>query len=246
MRRILYDTTNQHWERSHALFATTPITNHNGDIPRETFMVTMWNLTGRLHHQASNRWGRWVSQEFTGRASRKFVVISAYQVVQQSTTGPITVAQQQQSLSAKLDDPLGDPRAAFRRDLWDNLEQYQRKHFEILLVGDFNEKIGSDPGGISKITTELGTFKPMMATQHSAKPPALCIYEVHDAWTMHWPQYSTQNPYITPGMSRSMLAYIRIIVGIFSTSIHRPYLDQIRMTWRHFQIAFFNHGRYTK
>jgi hypothetical protein len=52
-------------------------------------------------------------------------------------------------------DQLTDPRKAFRRDLGDFIRGQRIQGKEILLIGDFNERIGEDPRGISRLAAQF-------------------------------------------------------------------------------------------
>jgi hypothetical protein len=114
-----------------------------------------------------------VCQEFQGQADRKVVIISAYQPVVNMSTSPgkITVIAQQKSLIIKENAAVTHPRAAFRNDLSSCLKQYQSKDVAILLVGDCNEALGSDPDGMTQIVGKHGLID-LMASRHPTPPPA--------------------------------------------------------------------------
>jgi hypothetical protein len=135
-------------------------------------IMTVNSLTGRLCKQEKDKWGRWTSQVYQGQSGRKVAIISAYQPIYTGEqVGKITVAAQHISLLIQSGDTVLNPRVAFRRDLAEWLKDYQTKGYEILLTGDFNEPLGNDPEGMSKIA---GDFKLMdlMASRHSSQPPA--------------------------------------------------------------------------
>jgi hypothetical protein len=123
--------------------------------------------------QVRDKWGRWVCQEFQGRADRKVVIISAYQPVVNTSTlpGKITVIAQQKSLLIKENAAAIHPRTAFRNDLSTCLKQYQSKEVAILLVGDFNEALGTDPDGMTQIAGKYGLID-LTGSRHPTPPPA--------------------------------------------------------------------------
>jgi hypothetical protein len=118
VRQILYHTARHHWKRSRITFGTTPIAFSNHYKPGGAFMITASDLTGRVIEQRSDKWGRWVRQVYQGRGQRTIAIYSAYQVVSKEVKlGCITAASQQQSLLMQAQDPVTNPRLAFRRDL---------------------------------------------------------------------------------------------------------------------------------
>jgi hypothetical protein len=172
VRSILFETANQHWKRNRLVMGTSPITFHTPYKPGGTLAITVGSLTGRVNTQVRDKWGRWVCQEYQGRATRKVVVISAYQPVQNSsTTGNITVAAQQQSLILREGKTPSNPRAIFRKDLSLCIKQYYANEVAILLVGDFNETLGSDPDGMIQLVSDFGLVD-LMASRHPNTPPA--------------------------------------------------------------------------
>ncbi|KAI2511569.1 hypothetical protein MHU86_2823 [Fragilaria crotonensis] len=121
---------------------------------------------------SQDRWGRWVIQEFSGRAGIKLIIVSAYQPVdRRGHEGNLTVASQHRSLLLQTQDALNNPRSAFRRDLLETLRTYKKAGSDILLVGDFNEPFGSDHDGLSFIAAELQLVN-LGNYRHSSKVPA--------------------------------------------------------------------------
>jgi hypothetical protein len=76
IRKILYDTAAQHWDRIRLVLGTTPITFVKAYKPGGTMALTTGSLTGRVVTQTRDKWGRWVVQEFQGRHQRRLVIFS--------------------------------------------------------------------------------------------------------------------------------------------------------------------------
>lgn len=172
VRNIMFDTAKQHWERNRLVLGTSPISFATQFKPGGTMVMTVGSLTGRLCKQERDKWGRWSSQIFQGHEGRKIAIISAYQpIVKGGTAGKITVAAQHLSLLMQSEDNTTNPRVAFRRDLSKWLTDYQQQGYEILLIGDFNEPLGTDPDGMSKIAGDHRLMD-VMARRHSSEPPA--------------------------------------------------------------------------
>jgi exonuclease III len=172
VRSILYSTCRHHWRRSRIIFGTTPILFANPYKPGGTFIVSAGDITGRIRHQETDKWGRWVSQTLQGREGLLITVISAYQVVSKEITpGSITSASQQQSLLMSANDTTANPRTAFRRDLTHYISQCKDKGHEILLLGDFNEPFGNDPDGMPKLAAKFHLID-LMTSRHSSSSPA--------------------------------------------------------------------------
>ena len=155
VRSILYNTTQQHWQRNRMDFASTPIKFESLYKPGGTFILSVGNITSRLNERFQDKWGRWTSQTLRCSARRSLTVISAYQVVTDNPArGTTTAAAQQYSLLLQNQDLITAPRKAFRRDLLLYVKQCQSFGHEILLTGDFNECIGQDPDGMKKLLDE--------------------------------------------------------------------------------------------
>ena len=172
VRKIIFDTAAQHWERHRIALGTTPIQFERTYKPGGTMAITVGSLTGRVVNQVRDKWGRWVCQEYLGKTSNRLVIFSIYQpIVTTSDEGKITVTAQQRSLLLRAQDPLSDPRQAFRRDLVQALQSYYTSDTALLVLGDFNESLGSDIEGMTKIAG-LFDLVDLMASRHSSSPPA--------------------------------------------------------------------------
>ena len=155
VRSILHNTTQQHWQRNRITFASTPLRFENLYKPGGTFVMSVGEITSRLSGRFQDKWGRWTSQTYRGRAGRSLTVISAYQVVTDNPArGTTTAAAQQYSLLIQTRDPIKSPRTAFRRDLMQYIKNCQSLGHEILLTGDFNECINQDQEGMKKVVDE--------------------------------------------------------------------------------------------
>ena len=172
VRSILFNTSRKHWRRSRTLVATTPIDFKNTYKPGGTMIMTMENTTGRIVSQATDKWGRWVSYTYQCANNEHFTVVSAYQVVAMNNTrGSATAAAQQQCLLMQHSDQITNPRKAFRRDLLKFLQQLQCGGNEILLLGDFNEPLGSESDGMAFLSAELNLID-LFAAHNSSTMPA--------------------------------------------------------------------------
>ena len=174
VRSILHTTSRQHWQRARLNIATTPIAFKNTYKPGGTFMLTVDNATGRIKSQDQDKWGRWVCQTLQGSAGRQVTIVSAYQpVTDTSKPGTVTVATQQHTLLVQQRNSILSPREAFCRDLRAFLVQRREMGDELILVGDFNEEIGSEPSGMLSILQDL-QMENLMYTRHGGRPtPAI-------------------------------------------------------------------------
>ncbi|KAI2495319.1 hypothetical protein MHU86_19218 [Fragilaria crotonensis] len=168
----MFETTRQLWQRSRLTLGTTPLDSKTMYKPGGTLLLTLANATGRIIKQHSDKWGRWVSQVFQGGLNRQIVIVSAYQpVTDKVQAGQITVAAQHYNLLTSSQDKLTSPRAAFCRDLLLYLKECASHGYQIVLVGDFNEVLGSEPDGLVKIMNALSLID-LMSGKHSQTRPA--------------------------------------------------------------------------
>ena len=105
VRSILHNTTQQHWHRNRTDFDLTPLKFDNLSKPGGTFILSVGNITSRRSERFRDKWDRWTSQTFRGRAGQSLMVISAYQVVTDTPArGTTTVAAQQVSLLIQMQE----------------------------------------------------------------------------------------------------------------------------------------------
>ena len=172
VRSILYDTVKQHWSRTRMTMGTSPIPFTSMFKPGGTMITALNSITGRIIGHTTDKWGRWVSQTYRGRDNIRITIISAYQVVaNNSKVGTSTAASQQRSLLLQMNDACTDPRIAFKRDLRIYAQECMMEGHEILLVGDFNEPLGSEIDGMSKLAADLNLID-LMKYRHKQQSPA--------------------------------------------------------------------------
>jgi exonuclease III len=155
-RSILLHTMRQHWQRSRLVTGTTKQSFTHWYKPGGSMMFSTGNLTDRIVEQQQDFIGGWVTQTFKGQHNAQIIVMSAYQVVTYNThTGLLTTTAQQRSNLIHCQDPILEPRKAFKRDLRKLLQFLIDREDDILLVGDFNETIDDLNSGMSKIVSDF-------------------------------------------------------------------------------------------
>ena len=168
VRNILHNTTNKHWQRARLSISSSPIAFSGNWKPGGTAILTNGHITGRIIAAGHDEWDRWSYQTIIGQRQRYVTIISAYQVVaqKQALKGLYTTATQQQSLLIRQQDAITNPRKAFQRDLTVFLKRltHEQQH-SIILLSDFNERLGEDPAGISRIASEFNLMD-LMRIQH--------------------------------------------------------------------------------
>ena len=155
VRKVLYATAKQYWERVRLNLGASPIEYKTQFKPGGTLMLTIGNTTGRMIEQIQDRWGRWATTQLQGRGDSKVAIVTVYQVVDKhGESGILSTSRQQQTLLMQSEDTVTDPRMAFKRDLCKDLQEYRSKGFQLLLLGDFNENFGGDIDGIESIAND--------------------------------------------------------------------------------------------
>ena len=167
VKTIMYKTAKRHWQRSRLILGSTPIAFSGHYKPGGTLIMLTGSITGRIQLTGSDKWGRWSYQSLIGHNGPTLTVISAYQPVAMNfaNRGSFTVAAQQRCLLLQSQDPLDNPRAAFRRDLKIFLNEQIHSGADILLLSDFNERMGDDPNGMSSLTAQFQLVD-IMANRH--------------------------------------------------------------------------------
>jgi hypothetical protein len=93
--------------------------------------------------------GRWSYIQLYGKQGRSLIVITAYRVCEANicTIGASTAYHQQWHLIRHKGDSNPQPRERFITDLITEIQKWQRSGADIILGGDFNEKLGDSPTG---------------------------------------------------------------------------------------------------
>jgi exonuclease III len=157
VNKIIRETARQHWQRSRTNIASSPIPFSGTWKPGGTAILSTGSLTGRITATGSDEWGRWSYQTFQGHNGLLITIITVYQVVEKFTTdkGNFTAAAQQRSLLLRQNDTIIEPRRAFQRDLHRLLVHLQTKGHELLILGDFNERLGDKPNETAQLAAAL-------------------------------------------------------------------------------------------
>lgn len=102
--------------------------------------------------------GRWSFMVFNGKNGRKVLVVVAYQACNNNIcrAGTRQAWTQQWRLLRARDDKDPDPRKAFITDLTKFLKPYHTGQYEIILMGDFNETLGTSTGGMTELALTFG------------------------------------------------------------------------------------------
>ena len=136
-------------------------------------MMSQGSVIARLTSSGADDLGRWGYHTFSGQHNQPVSIIAAYQVCRKSSRkkGTSTASAQQECMLRQRGNVDLDARRAFRRDLKDFMQPLQTANHELILVGDFNEVLGSEPSGISSICSEFKLLDVFEYHHHSDKTP---------------------------------------------------------------------------
>jgi hypothetical protein len=114
------------------------------------------DYVGRVVKTGSDKeMGRWSFVQLLGKHGRNIMVVSAYQVCNQQAArvGDRTAFAQQLSLLCRNGKDCS-PRKSFFDDIDKQTQEWIGKGYKILLSGDFNEVLGADVNGFTRISAK--------------------------------------------------------------------------------------------
>jgi endonuclease/exonuclease/phosphatase family metal-dependent hydrolase len=130
-------------------------------------MISQGELSQRLTAQGKDPkgLGRWVSQSFQGKSNKSLTVFSVYRPVKAMG---VATTYQQQCRSLLSENNATCPRDMFFTDLKTSVQEHQEKGDTIVVMGDFNEYVGSKV--ISSFFEDL-SMKEAILHRHGKKAP---------------------------------------------------------------------------
>ena len=128
--------------------------------PGGVMMIATGRTTGRILSVGSDDLGRWVYMRMNGSAGRVITIIGTYQVCQvhnPKAAGDTTAVKQQYALLERLKRHQPQRvRAHHCRDLCEFVRQSQSQGDLVCVGGDFNETIGENGGGLTRLCSDFG------------------------------------------------------------------------------------------
>jgi hypothetical protein len=140
------------------MISSSPIPFSSTWKPGGTGILSTGSITGRIIVTGADKWGSWSYHTFQDQQRRQITIIMVYQVVDKFTIdkGQHTItAQHQRSLLIQQGDTHLKPRQAFQRDLRHFLRKLLQQDQDILLIGDFNERLGDNLNGTAQLAAEF-------------------------------------------------------------------------------------------
>lgn len=157
VRKICHDTRSSTHPQSSLTMGSSSIEMVNHYKPGGTLTMSSGKISARLLTTGSDAMGRWTYQTFSGKRQTNVTIVTAYQVCNKNVNqrGRFTAAAQQESILRQRGETNPNPRKHFRTDLTTFLQQRRHDGDELILIGDFNEALGDEPDGISKLCGTL-------------------------------------------------------------------------------------------
>jgi exonuclease III len=173
VRKCCHDARTRLLAHSSMIMSSSSIEMINQYKPGGTLTMSRGQITSRLIKSGSDDMGRWTYQTFSGKRSRNVTIITAYQVCDKaiSQRGRYTAAAQQESILRQRGESNPNPRKHFRHDLHKFLRQRRQEDEEIILTGDFNEALGDETDGISKLCSDFNLVDLMFSLHASRTIP---------------------------------------------------------------------------
>ena len=127
-----------------------PITKYTK--PGGNMMGISGSLVSCMRRRIEDKYGRWCGFVLLlGKDNREILVLTAYNVPQDTPVGDDTLHAQQTSLYLLDGEVNPNPRKIFIRDLLTLITTAKEDNQDILLMGDFNEVVGDDSKMMAKL-----------------------------------------------------------------------------------------------
>lgn len=149
---------------------STPISQNRQYKPGGVMAMTMGPVSGRVMKTHKDKFGRWVSMTFRRRHDVPLTIICTYQVVDVNpeAVGAETYAAQLRASYDHANRPNpNNIRQHHCQDLLAYVKEKQTSGEVVMVLGDFNEVMGEDEDGLTKLITDCNLVD-VMANKHFA------------------------------------------------------------------------------
>jgi endonuclease/exonuclease/phosphatase family metal-dependent hydrolase len=136
--------------------ASTPVQKERTYKPGGVLLAVVGACSHRVTATQRDPMGRWCSINLAGRDSTNVRIYSAYQCVDARYSGDNTYYNQLWRLLRDTGERYPVPRKRFISDLCAELTRVQRDKTSLIVLGDFNETIGTDPDLMASICSTIG------------------------------------------------------------------------------------------
>ena len=138
--------------------------------PGGVMMMTVGNTTGRILSSGSDSLGRWVYTRFNGSAGRTITIIATYQVCKGNPrlAGDTTAIKQQYSMLERMRRQQPHRiRHHHTKDLCQFVQTCKDQGDLVCVGGDFNETLGENGGGLTRLCSDFGLVDAILQTNRS-------------------------------------------------------------------------------
>jgi exonuclease III len=152
VHNLLQTNKRKIWDHARLVTSTSKVVLEGYHKPGGTMTCTANSLVGRIHITFSDPYGRWSGMELMGSSDKRLVILTVYQVPQKPGLAGSTTAYTQQRNMFRLEGRSNpNPRKIFIDDLCILVSDLRRNGHAMILMGDFNEQLGSDPNGMASV-----------------------------------------------------------------------------------------------
>jgi hypothetical protein len=120
--------------------------------------------------------GRWLCIQLYAKGGHSLIIITAHRVCEGnvSASGASTAFHQQWNVLRRAGHPAPNPPKQFVTDPITQIEKWQRAGADIILGGDFNERLGDAQNGIANLVTKCALVNPHASVDGIAGEPSTC------------------------------------------------------------------------
>jgi endonuclease/exonuclease/phosphatase family metal-dependent hydrolase len=138
--------------------ASTPVTKTTTWKPGGVLLAIVGSCSHRVTTTHRDPFGRWCSATLARRNQQDIRIYSAYQCVDDDirSTGTNTYFAQLWRLFRDKDNRYPQPRRRFIKDLHAELFALKHDRLSLIVLGDFNETIGTSPALMASICSSIG------------------------------------------------------------------------------------------
>jgi exonuclease III len=134
------------WDHARLVTSTSKVVLEGYHKPGGTMTCAANSLVGHIRRTFSDPYGRWSGMELMERSDKRLVILMVYQVPQKTGSAGSTTAYTQQRNMFRLEGRSNsNPRKILINHLCILVSHLHRNGHDIILMGAFNEQVGSDP-----------------------------------------------------------------------------------------------------
>jgi hypothetical protein len=164
IRKLLEDIAQEFYGTAILALSTSSLRSRTPYKPGGTLTGISNELCGRFQSSGSDPHGlgRWSFIQLTAKDGKSLVVVTAYRVCNANigTSGASTAFHQQWNLLRQKGILIPNPRKQFIKDLIIEVNKWKSAGADIILGGDFNERLGDTQDGLAHLVTACDLADP--------------------------------------------------------------------------------------